>query len=191
VVDALGLDRPSLIGHGMGGMIAAEMAAIGPHALDRLVLISPLGLWLDDLPIPDLFSMLPYEFPRVLFADPEAGAPLLLAGGTNFGDLDALQSFYIGNTRRLGTAGKILFPIPNRRVAKRLYRVTTPTQVVWGAGDGLIDPRYAQRWVELIPGARSDAAMVADAGHMVPYEQPDALADVILPFLAAAPVGAR
>jgi pimeloyl-ACP methyl ester carboxylesterase len=185
VADAVGVSRPALIGHGMGGMIAAEMAAVCPHAVDRLVLVGPLGLWLDEAPIPDLFSLLPYELPRVLFADPEAGATLLLGSGTDFADLDALKDFYIGNTRRLGTAGKILFPVPNRRLAKRLYRVTTPTRLVWGDRDALVDPAYAKRWRELIPGAQGDVVSIEGAGHMVPYERPDELAAAVVAFLGA------
>jgi pimeloyl-ACP methyl ester carboxylesterase len=181
VLDAAGITRPSIVGHGMGGMIAAEMAAVCPAGIERLLLVAPLGLWLDELPIPDLFSMLPYQFPRLLFADPDAGAPLLLAGGSNFGDLDALQAFYIGNTRRLGTAGKILFPLPNRQLAKRLYRVTVPTQLVWGTEDAFVPPAYAARWASLVPGAST--ATIEGAGHMVPYEQPDALADAVVSFL--------
>ena len=37
-------------------MIAAEMAAIAPHEVERLVLIDPAGLWLDAHPMPDIFS---------------------------------------------------------------------------------------------------------------------------------------
>src|SRR6202158_1732407 len=53
VVDALGLTRPHLVGHSMGGMIAAEMAAIAPHDLDRLALVAAAGLWIEGTPIPD------------------------------------------------------------------------------------------------------------------------------------------
>src|SRR6266851_7300344 len=60
VVGALGLKNPILVGHSMGGMIAAEMAAIAPHDVSRLALICPAGLWLDAYPIPDAFSLLPY-----------------------------------------------------------------------------------------------------------------------------------
>ncbi len=41
VVDALKLKDPILVGHSMGGMIAAEMAAIAPHDVTRLGLICP------------------------------------------------------------------------------------------------------------------------------------------------------
>src|ERR1041385_4658065 len=50
VVDALGVDRPSLVGHSMGGMIAAEMACISPERPASLSLIAPAGLWLDAHP---------------------------------------------------------------------------------------------------------------------------------------------
>jgi len=36
VIEALGLARPYLVCHSMGGMIAAEMAAVAPHDAERL-----------------------------------------------------------------------------------------------------------------------------------------------------------
>src|SRR6201996_1345066 len=79
VVAALGLKDPILVGHSMGGMIAAEMAAIAPNDVSRLALIAPAGLWDDDHPIPDLFSTLPYEMPELLFHDAAAGAAMMTA----------------------------------------------------------------------------------------------------------------
>src|SRR5262249_50404739 len=96
-------------------------------------------------------------------------------------DMEALKEFYLGSQRRLTMAGKILFPIPNRRLSKRLYRLTAETLLVWGAADRLIVPAYAERWAALIPGAR--VATLESAGHMVPYEQPEAFARVIGEFL--------
>jgi pimeloyl-ACP methyl ester carboxylesterase len=180
VVEGLGVSRPVLIGHSMGGMIAAEMACLAPGALDRLVLVDPMGMWLDEHPVPDLFSFLPYEFGDVLFHDPEGGAALL-TGGMDFSDDDALRDFMVVNARRLGTAGKILYPVPNRRVSKRLYRAVVDTLVVWGESDRLVPPAHADRWAELLPCA--SVARIADAGHMVPYERPEALAREVIAFL--------
>jgi pimeloyl-ACP methyl ester carboxylesterase len=81
-------------------------------------------------------------------------------------------------------AGKILFPIPNRRLAKRLYRLTAETLVLWGASDRLIVPAYAARWKALIPSARIE--MIDGAGHMLPYEQPDRFAQAVTRFLQRA-----
>jgi pimeloyl-ACP methyl ester carboxylesterase len=182
VAEALGLDRVSLVGHSMGGMIAAEMAALCPRQVEKLVLIDAAGLWIDAHPVADIFGMTPFEMPGYLFHDPAKGEAFL-GGGRNFADNTALTEFMVGNARRLGTAGKILFPVPNRRVAKRLYRVTAPALVLWGAQDRLIPPVYADRWAELLPQARR--VLIEDAGHMLPYEQPEAAAAAISGFFGA------
>jgi pimeloyl-ACP methyl ester carboxylesterase len=176
LVDALGVRQPHLLGHSMGGMIAAEMACLAPREVGRLVLVAPAGLWLDEHPIPDIFALLPYQLAELLFHDPQAGQQLL-TGGADLSDMEALKEFYLVNQRRLTMAGKILFPIPNRRLSKRLYRLSAPTQIVWGAADRLIVPAYATRWQALIPGAR--LVTLESAGHMLPYEQPEAFARVV------------
>ena len=181
VVDALALERPVLVGHSMGGMIAAEMAVLNPKSVEKLALINPAGLWLDAHPIADIFATPALRVPELIFADPARGEGLL-TGGVNFRDNEALKTFMVGNARRLGTAGKILFPIPNRRLSKRLYRLTAPTLVVWGKEDRLISPPYAERWVELV--LHAEKVIVEDAGHMTPYEQPEATAQAIAQFLA-------
>lgn len=184
IVDALGVDRPILVGHGMGAMMAAEMAAVSAQRPAALILVGPNGLWDDDAPLADLFALLPFQFAEVLFADQARGAALL-TGGVDFDDMDGLTEFFIGNARRLGTAGKILFPIPNRRLSKRLYRVSAPTLLVWGAQDAYIPHSYAAKWQEALPDAL--LVTVEDSGHMVPYEQPEALAQAITGFCASAP----
>lgn len=180
VVAALGLSKPHLVGHSMGGMIAAEMACIAPNDLSKLVLVAPAGLWIPEHPIPDIFSFLPHEFASVLFHD-RAQGEALLTGGLDLKNRDALKEFYIGNTRRLSMAGKILFPIPNRRLSKRLYRLTAPTLLLWGQSDRLIPPVYAERFRALIPQA--ELMLIDQAGHMLPYEQPGAFVPAVSRFL--------
>ncbi|MGH7822220.1 MAG: alpha/beta fold hydrolase [Candidatus Binatia bacterium] len=180
VAAALGIEKPHLVGHSMGGMIAAEMAAIAPNDLRKLVLVSAAGLWIPEHPIPDLFTLLPHEYPAYLFHDPAKGTELL-TGGLDFSNLEALAEFYVVNSRRMAQAGKILFPIPNRRVSKRLYRVSAPTLVVWGASDRLIPPVYGEKWKEAIAGARLET--IREAGHMVPYEQPERFVSAVTSFL--------
>jgi pimeloyl-ACP methyl ester carboxylesterase len=180
LADALGLRQPHLVGHSMGGMIAAEMACLAPRDLGKLVLVGAAGLWLDEHPIPDIFAMLPHEIADVLFMDPARGAALL-TGGADLSDMEALKDFYVASQRRLAMAGKILFPIPNRRLSKRLYRLTADTLVLWGAADRLIVPAYAAQWQALIPHARVQT--IAGAGHMLPWEQPDAFVDAVSRFL--------
>jgi pimeloyl-ACP methyl ester carboxylesterase len=172
VVDALGLDRPILVGHSMGGMIAAEMAAVAPREVDWLGLIAPAGLWLDAHPVPDLFSKLPHELPALLFHDPEFGERMLTAGA-DLDDPKFLEAFIIRNTRQLAMAGKLLFPIPDRGLAERLYRIRAKTVIIWGEDDRVIPPAHGDAFCAGIAGA--DLIRVASAGHMIIVEQPEAV----------------
>lgn len=170
VIEALGLKNPILVGHSMGGMIAAEMAAIAPNDYSRLALICPAGLWLDDHPIPDLFAMLPYEMPEYLFHDVEAGTKLMTAG-VALDDPEWLKGFLVMNARQMGMAGKILFPIPERGLSQRLYRIKAKTVLIWGDSDKLIPPAYAHAFKKAIRGA--ELVSIAEASHMVTMEKTD------------------
>ena len=181
VVAALGLSKPHLMGHSMGGMIAAEMACLAPNDLTKLVLVAPAGLWIPEHPIPDIFAFLPHEFAQYLFYD-RAQGEALLTGGLDLRNPEALSEFYIANSRRLSMAGKILFPIPNRRLSKRVYRLTAPTLVVWGKNDLLIPTVYAEYWKKLVPQA--EVTLIDKAAHMPPYEQPEAFVTAVTRFLS-------
>ncbi|HEY2068219.1 MAG TPA: alpha/beta hydrolase [Rhizomicrobium sp.] len=170
VIEALGLKDPILVGHSMGGMIAAEMAAIAPNDVSKLALIAPAGLWLPDHPIPDIFATMPYDYPALLFHDVEAGTALLTAG-TRLDDPEWLKGFLVTNARQLGMAGKLLFPVPDRGLAQRLYRIKAKTLLIWGDSDKLISPVYAQAFEKAIKGA--ELAAISEAGHMVTVEKPD------------------
>ena len=177
VVEALGLKDPILVGHSMGGMIAAEMAAVAPHDVSRLALICPAGLWLDEHPIPDLFATLPYQMPQLLFHDVEAGTRLLTAG-LSLRDPEFLKTYLVTNARQLGMAGKILFPIPDRGLGQRLYRIKAKTVLIWGDSDRVIPPVYGRAFKKGIAGA--ELVSIAQAGHMVTLEKPEQVAQAIV-----------
>jgi pimeloyl-ACP methyl ester carboxylesterase len=170
VVDALKLKDPLLVGHSMGGMIAAEMAAIAPHDVTRLALIASAGLWVDSLPIPDMFATLPFEMPKLLFHNVEAGTAMMTAGLT-LDDPKFLQNYLVTNARQMGMAGRILFPIPERGLSQRLYRIKAKTILIWGDSDKLIAPPYAQAFKKGIAG--SELVAIPEAGHLVTLEKPD------------------
>ena len=180
VLAALKLKKPIVVGHSMGGMIAAEMAAVARTEIDRLCLLAPAGLWLDAHPITDIFSKLPYELPGLLFHDVETGRKLMTAGGGNMEDPEFLKQFLVMNARRLGMAGKMLFPIPDRGLAQRLYRITARTLIVWGREDVLIPPVYGEAFRKAI--AKAKLVRIARAGHAVGQEKPAAVVKAIADF---------
>ena len=176
LLDHLGIAEVDIVGHSMGGMIAAEMAALAPNDVSKLALICPAGLWMDDHPIPDMFALLPYEMPKYMFHDAEKGAAMMTAG-RSVEDPNFLQNYLVTNARQLGMAGKILFPIPERGLAERLYRVKAKTVIVWGESDRMIPPVYGPAFKAGIKG--STLVSVPEAGHMVLLEQTDAVVGAI------------
>jgi pimeloyl-ACP methyl ester carboxylesterase len=176
VIDALGLRRPVLVGHSMGGMIAAEMAAVCPLEVERLALIAPAGLWLDEYPIPDIFALLPHQFPPLLFHDVAMGEKVITRG-LDLDDPQFLIGFLVTNARQLGMAGKLLFPVPERGLKDRAYRIRARTLLIWGGSDKLVPPPYAAAFQETIKQA--ELVTIPEAGHLVTLEKPEALADAL------------
>ena len=84
----------------------------------------------------------------------------------------------IGVTRGFRTAAKFLYPVPDTGIERRLFRIVAPTLILWGAGDRLIDPSYAEVFRERIPG--SEVVKITDAGHLIGAEQPEAYAKELL-----------
>jgi pimeloyl-ACP methyl ester carboxylesterase len=156
------------------------MAAIAHTEIEKLCLLAPAGLWLDEHPIADIFAKLPYELPPLLFHDAEAGRRILTAGGGDMGDIEFLKQFLVMNARRLGMAGKLLFPIPDRGLASRLYRITAKTLIVWGREDVLIKPVYGEAFKKAI--SKSKLVRIAKAGHAVGQEKPAAVLKAIQDF---------
>jgi pimeloyl-ACP methyl ester carboxylesterase len=185
VIDALGIERPYLVGESMGGWIAAEMAALRPKEIGRLALAAPIGLWRDEAPIVDLFGYATNELVPFLFHDPSCPAAQMMLGvGAMLSDKDdrteAQVEFLLALGRGFKTAAKFLFPIPERGLERRLHRITAPTLVVWGEQDRFAQPSYGKIFVEKIRGAR--LMTIPNAGHLIGAEQPDVYAKALVTF---------
>ncbi len=189
VMDALGIERPYLVGESMGGWLAAEMAALRPHAIGRLALAAPIGLWRDEAPVADLFGHMVHEMVPLLFHDQSSlPAQRMLALTQLFSDKDDRSEEQIETlialARGFRTAAKFLFPIPENGLERRLWRITAPTLVVWGEEDRFVAPMYADIFAEKIRDAR--VTMIPDAGHLVGLERPDPYAQAVLAWGGAA-----
>jgi len=65
-------------------------------------------------------------------------------------------------------------------LAKWLHRIDRPTQLLWGSGDRVLPPVYAEHWQRLLPDAT--VAYFDDCGHLPHIEQPAAFAAAIEAF---------
>ncbi|HXG53624.1 MAG TPA: alpha/beta fold hydrolase [candidate division Zixibacteria bacterium] len=186
MLDSLELSSFDLVGSCLGGWIAAELAARHPEKVRRLVLIGAMGLFVKGSPIGDLFMMAQPErgssyagLRRLLFADPDHPSALELFPDGK-GDLEEELRRY----QMLRFASRIGFRPPyfySRPLAGRLHRVATPALVIWGRQDRLVAPVHAETYVHALPCARLE--WVANAGHAVPVEEPEAVARLIAEFL--------
>ncbi len=147
LLDVLGLPAVSLVGHSFGGMVAAEIAATSPERVDRLVLIAPLGLWRDDHPVPDISGV-----PRASVAD--------LLPAADPGDPESL----LRASMTMASILQFIWPLPDKGLRKRLYRVHAETLVIWGEDDRIVHPAYGDDFVAAIANARLE--LVPAAGHL-------------------------
>jgi pimeloyl-ACP methyl ester carboxylesterase len=97
----------------------------------------------------------------------------MMTAGGDFDDPKFLEAFIIRNTRQLAMAGKLLFPVPDRGLDERLYRIRAKTVLIWGDSDRVIPPPYGDAFRRGITGA--ELVRIPAAGHMVIVEQPDAV----------------
>ena len=172
LLDALGVDAAPVIGHSFGGMVAAELAATNPERVPTLVLIAPIGLWLDDHPIPDLATLKPERLLSLLFADPDSP----LAQMVPMPDpTDPEQLFRAAMT--MSAINQFIWPLPDKGLNRRLYRVKANTLIVWGAQDRLVDPAYGPAFRDAIAGARLE--IIDGAGHIPQLEQLEQVAALV------------
>ena len=179
LLDALNLESVHVVGHSMGGMLGAELAALSPHRVRKLVLANAVGLWLDDHPIADFFAMTPEQLGMALWHDPNSEVARAMMAVPQ--DEKAQLEAYLIRMQHLSTAGKFLWPIPDKGLKKRLHRIQAPTLVLWGQSDGLAPVCYAQEFQKRISGSR--VTIMPRCGHMPMYEDPVGFVHAVTGFL--------
>ncbi len=193
-MDALQIQRATLVGNSMGAGVAIGMALSHPERVDRLVLIGgfPAGVR-EKIASP--------KFKRALDARP----PVWLAqlGNWLFGrsmtetvlkelvyNHSLLTPTVIDrsyrNRTRPGLVHPILaqirsLPLWEEGFARRLKEVSQPTLIVWGAQDRIFPPQTGQELDTILP--HSSFTVIPEAGHLLQWEQPEAVNRILLQFL--------
>lgn len=178
--DRLELRAPAVVGHSFGGLVAAELAATVPDRVRQLVLIDPIGLWRDDLPVKNWMILPDDERRRALFADPDGEAAERFFGLPD--DPAARADAQVGFTWSQACTGKFVWPIPDKGLKKHLHRIQAPTLLIWGEQDGVIASAYADEFARRIGGSRVE--LLDRAGHLPHLEQSEAVARLVREFLS-------
>jgi pimeloyl-ACP methyl ester carboxylesterase len=161
-LEAAGLEAPSLMGHSLGGLLAAELAA--RIELDRLVLVAPAGLPTGRSAIEELIAL--------VNALRQTDSAFLARIG-----VDVLR----WGPEALWRGMRYVF---DADLTAQLELIEAPTLLVWGEEDDLVPVAQAETWQQAIPDAR--LVVLPETAHIPMVESPDAFADAVLEFLGAA-----
>jgi pimeloyl-ACP methyl ester carboxylesterase len=177
--DAMGLDSFHLMGSSIGGMFAAEVAALGRQYVRKLVLHSPAGLWLDDHPYLDFFAAPQDVMMKALYVDPEKIAASMPKIDPE--DKEAVAKATLDRAMSMASAGKFIWPIWDKGLKKRIHRINAPTLLIWGDKDGLNPPVYGPHWQKLIPGSK--LVTIPGTAHVPMVEKPEEYVEAVAGFL--------
>ncbi|HEY8806181.1 MAG TPA: alpha/beta fold hydrolase [Candidatus Limnocylindria bacterium] len=199
---ALGLGRPHLVGHSLGGGIAGVTSVVHPAAWRSLTLVAPGGFGPDIALFLRVFS-LPFLGVTTWLPRPASAGRAVLE--SCFSDRARIPAhLYVESARYDRTYPetlRVMRAVATFRGVRRSLRETWlarageyagPVLVVWGKQDGIIPAAHLRALQETYP--KAELKVIADAGHLVMAEQPDAFAATLLPFLERAeraPDGAR
>lgn len=171
------LEGPPLVGLSVGAALAAEVAAMWPHKVEKLVLVAPFGHYDEADPTASPWAQQGQEFAPLFCNDVDAYGDFLRRPN----DADEIE-WPILMTRAREASARLLWPLGDTGLLKRLPRIICPTLLVWGADDRVVPKSYARKFAERITGP-TEIVEIPDAGHMVDLDQPAALAAAVSKFL--------
>jgi pimeloyl-ACP methyl ester carboxylesterase len=173
-----GLRDVDLVGVGVGGWIAAQMAVMCTAPLRHLILVGAAGVRPRQGEVLDIF-IIPwrevversfYDAPRCPEYQRIYGAePLVEFGGKR----EAGRSMSIRMCFRPYMYDPALEPT--------LGKIRLPTLIVWGAQDQIVPLECGHRYQQAIPGAT--LRLLERCGHWAHFERPQALAEIIQEFI--------
>lgn len=193
-MDVLGLSTATLVGNSMGAGIAIGMALSHPQRVERLVLIDGLPDRVRERLVSPLMrravdSHLPGWLVRVgNWLVPSAGTERILKEIVYNHALltPAVLDRSNRNRQRPNLIAPLLsirdsLPLWEGQFATRFHEIGQPTLILWGEQDRLFPPQVGRDLQAAIPQSR--LMVLAEAGHIPQWEQPQAVNRYLLDFL--------
>jgi pimeloyl-ACP methyl ester carboxylesterase len=195
-LDALGLERVTLVGNSLGGLVALRLACANPERVTALALVASAGLGRAVNPIflqlalpgageaaiawgktPLGAAQRAWGRATLLFARPLGTPPRWLAEQYRLARIPGFLEAQLAALRAavdLGGQREVL--------SDQLPRLAMPTLVIWGTEDRVLPPRQARVAVARLPRGR--LAWIPNCGHLPHVERPARFAAVLGRFLA-------
>ena len=134
LLEAAGLAGADLAAASVAGMLAADVAALAPGMVQRLVLSGSFGLYDNDDPTANVFATTSEEAVELQTARPDRYAEAFAPPD----DAEESAEFQILQYRAAEAAARIFWPFGERGLAARLHRVRCPVLLLWGAEDQIV-----------------------------------------------------
>ena len=197
LLDQLGVERVTLVGHSLGGGVAMQFCYLFPERVDRLVLVSSGGLGRSVSPLlrsatlPGAEWVLPLLASGWLRGKAEllgraigrlgwpAGSDISQAwqGFTSLSDADSRRAFLATTRAVMDPGGQTVSAHDHLPMASSI-----PVLVVWGTRDHMIPAWHATTAHQAIPESRVE--LFEGAGHFPHLDQPERFADLLVEFMA-------
>lgn len=172
----LGLVQCALVGLGFGGWVAAEMAAMAPREVSKLVLVGAFGIKPPEGDILDQAIISYIDYPQAFFHERKSFEK-------HYGNVttDQLEAWDIAREMSFRIAWKPY--MYSQQLPHLLGTVKAPALIVWGDDDKVVPVSAAHAYKKALPNARLE--IVKGSGHAVEMEKPAELAKLVSPFIAA------
>jgi pimeloyl-ACP methyl ester carboxylesterase len=165
----LGLERANVVGHSMGGFIAADLAADHPELIDRLILVDAAVLPFEQTYTQHTWGM--FREARQMRLD--------------------FMPTLVGDVLRAGprTIWKAANDLLLADLRPKLERIQAPTLVVWGENDAIIPLEAGKRLSRYL--RYDELVIVKGAGHNPMWDCPRAFNQVVSEFISSGAGGAH
>ena len=201
-LDRIGVERPVLVGHSMGTLVAMAMALDRPDRIGGLVL---LGGYHYPTPRVDAMAMVPVALPivgDVLRYTVTALSSRAMIGGAAramfapnavpalFFDVLSREMMVRPVQIRANAEDAALMMQSAADLAARYGELKLPLALIAGTDDAVVDPKaLAERLHAELPGSR--LVLVPGSGHMVHHVAPHAVVEAVQAVAVGAPAGNR
>ena len=178
LIDALGLITPVLLGHSMGGMTAAVVASQNPKRLRGLVLVDPCFLTpqrqheVHESDVADQHRQILNQPMEDLLAEME--------GRHNCRSREVIELFVQARFQTSIRAFEVLTP-PNPDYMQLINTLDVPSLLVVGDVGSIVTLEMAAELAGLNKYLK--VSQIENAGHGIPYDQPERFSDVVQTFL--------
>ena len=177
LVRELGLSDYVLIGHSIGGWIAAEMAAMDQHDIKGLVLVAAAGIRPKKGEITEIFMVSAETRLKLGFHDP-----------SQVPDYDSITAEPTSDEAAVLHANMEMLSrlcwrpyLHNPSLPHYLGGVKIPTLVVWGKQDAILPVECGEMYAKLLPNATFKS--IDNCGHKPQMEKPQEFNDTVAAFL--------